>query len=385
MAVPHWRRKKRQKRRGSPRAPALSIPQILAWADKYRARTGTWPIATSGGIPGSLGETWIKIDKALRHGTRSLSGGSSLARLLEAERGVRNIAHLPRLSYRMILAWADDHHHRTGDWPSKDSGPVLCRTGETWANIDAALRHGLRRLPGGSSLARLLAQHRGVANVGDRPKLTEAMILAWADAFRQQTGRWPVRTDGVIPGSQGDTWASVDAALHRGTRGLPGGSSLARLLAEQRGVRNLADLPPLTEELILSWMDDHRERTGCWPRMTSGPVLAAPGETWGAINKMLREGGRGRPGGSSLAELLARGRRVRNNWHLPPLNEPEIVTWCRAHAVREGYWPTSGSGTVREAPDETWKGIDAALRKGRRGLPGGSSLARLLARQSAEG
>jgi hypothetical protein len=46
-------------------------------------------------------------------------------------------------------------------------------------------------------------------------------------------------------------------ALRLGLRGLPGGSSLARLLDEQRRVRNVKNLPPLTEEQILAWADEH--------------------------------------------------------------------------------------------------------------------------------
>jgi hypothetical protein len=296
---------------------------------------------------------------------------------------VRNIAALPPLTLRQVLDWADHHRRQTGEWPTRDSGDVPGAPGESWANVDAALRQGLRKLEGGTSLAQLLEQHRGVVNLADRPALSEEQILSWADAFHDSTGYWPTRDDGLTSGSQGDTWASIDAALHRGTRGLPGGSSLARLLAERRGVRNLADLPALTEDQILDWMDDHRQKKGCWPRPKSGLVLAAPGETWAALNKSLRQGCRGLPGGSSLAELLARRRGVRNNWHLPPLSEAEIVVWCEAHVVRKGHWPTRGSGQVHEAPAETWVGLDAALRKGRRGLPGGSSLARLFDRRTA--
>jgi hypothetical protein len=41
--------------------------------------------------------------------------------------------------------------------------------------------------------------------------------------------------------------------------GLPGGSSLARLLARERGVRNRCGLPPLTEAAILRWARAHRQ------------------------------------------------------------------------------------------------------------------------------
>jgi hypothetical protein len=357
----------------------LSVPQILAWADERHARTGSWPKRDAGAIPGSLGETWFKVDKALRNGTRALPGGASLARLLEEERGVRNVARLPPLTIRQVLGWADDHFGKTGAWPHKDSGEVAGAPGETWANVDAALRQGLRKLRGGSSLARLLARHRRVVNLADRPALSVKQVLAWAEGHYRRTGRWPTRNDGDIPGSRGDTWLAVDTALHRGRRGLEGCSSLAQLLARERGVRNPADPPPLTEELILAWVDAHRKRTGAWPRATSGAVVGAPGETWGAINKALRHGHRTLPGGSCLAELLVRRRGVRNNWHLPPLSEEQVLAWAEAHFARTGSWPTRGSGAVHEAPEETWKGLDGLLRKGRRGLGGGTSLARLLA------
>jgi hypothetical protein len=47
---------------------------------------------------------------------------------------------------------------------------------------------------------------------------------------------------------------------------------------------------------------------------------------------------------------------------------------------RSGTWPTADSGAITKAPGETWSAADSALRAGGRGLPGGSSLFRLLAR-----
>jgi len=55
----------------------------------------------------------------------------------------------------------------------------------------------------------------------------------------------------VEAGPLGTTWRQIDNALRLGLRGLPGGSSLAQLLAHRRGYRNVRALPPLTEELIL--------------------------------------------------------------------------------------------------------------------------------------
>ena len=69
-----------------------------------------------------------------------------------------------------------------------------------------------------------------------RPGLTLAEILAWADAHRQRTGQWPTSESGPIAEGRDITWWAVDMALRRGYRGLPGKSSLGRLLHEHRGV-----------------------------------------------------------------------------------------------------------------------------------------------------
>src|SRR5450432_3058599 len=126
------------------RAPELSITQIVEWANEYHERTGRWPIRDSGRIPGSLGETWQKIDLALRRGGRGLPFKSSLAMVLFECCGVRNRVRLPRLSNRLILEWADDHHSRKGALPNTNSGKVLCAADETWRAIVSDLRNGRR-------------------------------------------------------------------------------------------------------------------------------------------------------------------------------------------------------------------------------------------------
>jgi hypothetical protein len=76
-------------------------------------------------------------------------------------RGVRSKGHLPRLTRKVILAWAKAHHERKREWPTPESGPVEDGPGETWKAIDLALHQGLRGLPGGSSLHALLVHHGG--------------------------------------------------------------------------------------------------------------------------------------------------------------------------------------------------------------------------------
>jgi hypothetical protein len=69
-----------------------------------------------------------------------------------------------------------------------------------------------------------------------RTPLTAARILAWADAHRARTGGWPTLNSGAVRGARGERWRDLDRSLRQGYRGLPGGDSLSRLLARERGV-----------------------------------------------------------------------------------------------------------------------------------------------------
>src|SRR5262249_61902788 len=135
--------------------------------------------------------------------------------------------------------------------------------------------------------------------------------LRLCDACRRRAGSWPRRerdAGEAIPGTNGDGWEAVDGALRHGRRGLPGGSSLARRLAGRRGVRNIADLPPLTIRQILAWADAHRERIGHWPRLREWreEIPGSGGETWGNVAQALAKGLRGLPGGFTLWGLLTK-------------------------------------------------------------------------------
>jgi hypothetical protein len=79
----------------------------------------------------------------------------------------------PELTIKQILAWADAHYERTGRWPeAKKGGRIWETVDEKWANIDMALRTGLRGLHRGQSLARLLDKHRGKRNRKQLPRFT---------------------------------------------------------------------------------------------------------------------------------------------------------------------------------------------------------------------
>ena len=208
--------------------------------------------------------------------------------------------------------------------------------------------------------------------------MTIEQILQWADAHHKSTGKWPNINSGPVLGASRENWSAISGSLTAGCRGLPRGSSLARLLAERRAVPNHMALPALTQKQILAWADAHHLATGKWPSMECGAVIGVPRETWRKLDAALKRGYRGLPGGESLAELLSRcrGHRLRNK--LLPLRIPQILSWADAHFRRFRQWPSAGSGRVINAPLEVWRNVDAALKGGFRGLPGGSSLAKLL-------
>ncbi|MEE8170709.1 MAG: hypothetical protein V3T70_09185 [Phycisphaerae bacterium] len=374
------------RRRGVPygvrhvRGRKLTKKQVLAWSKAHYQRTRRWPRVNDGPVHGVADETWTGIDQCLRLGYRGVPGGSSLAKLLgKGRRSVRNL-HSIRLTNREVLAWAEAHHRRTGFWPNATSGRIAGSEGELWGSVHNALKRGMRGLRGGTTLARFLVKHlRADISLPSKIRLTEKQILKWADAHHRRTGRWPKRISGPIRGSRGVTWDKINNALYDGCRGLPGGSSVARLLAKHRRVRHRHELPRLRESQILKWADEHYRRKGAWPHRHSGRVLGAPGETWSSIADAMFRGGRSTSGDVTLSQLLVEHRDARIEGHYPGLSEKKILLWAKAHYRRYEEWPQWYSGRVDDAPRETWKAINSALSKGHRGLPGGGSLVRLLA------
>jgi hypothetical protein len=365
--------------------PKLTEEQIEVWARKYRQTTDDWPTEESGVIPETRGETWGGVNAALWVGIRGLPGGDSLARLLKRKLGVRrkNGTRYPTVTVQNILGWADEHFKRTGGWPTNNSGTIAAAEGldkdRMWSGVNVALGEGrVRGAAAGSSLSKLLRKHRGVCNTILLPRLTIPQILMWADAHYKRTGQWPDTRSGLIPHAKKQTWSAVHGALKTGVRGLPGGSSLTRILVEHRGVRNKVHPPHLSVQQILAWADAHFKQTGLWPRADSGPVFQLSGEKWSAVNLALRIGLRGLPGGSSLAKLLAERRGVPIGPERPRLSYRQIIAWAHAHLKQTGRRPWAHSGPVVQAPGERWGTIDIALMKGSRGLPGGTTLARLL-------
>ena len=163
--------------------------------------------------------------------------------------------------------------------------------------------------PGGSSLLKFLASRRGECaqrgehvatafEVSQIPPPCKGRMLIRALAWALADGDFLVK----FLEAPNRTWSKVQSALAHGSRGLPDGSSLARLLAVHRGVRNRTNIPPLSVEQVLSWADAFHRRTGRWPSHTSGPIPEAPGETWlGVHSSLVRGKAAVCSGGSSLA------------------------------------------------------------------------------------
>jgi hypothetical protein len=195
----------------------------------------------------------------------------------------------------MILGWADAHHAATGQWPTYRTGRVHqapCK--ETWRGINLALTRGWWGLPGGQCLAWLLHEHRQVKphvsrdgsvvqvamrrrlnaeRPDGRESLTVEQILLWADQHHAATGTWPkASTAEPIPGVRGENWSTIDAALMHGRCGLPGGSSLSRLLDERRpwGRRSLAT------RTTLAWKTTPIVAQDAGARTAAGSEATAP-------------------------------------------------------------------------------------------------------------
>jgi hypothetical protein len=230
-------------------------------------------------------------------------------------------------------------------------------------------------------VARLLAKYRGLKLPAPPGQpLTIRKILKWADAHHRRTGRWPSQyARQRVVDVPGESWTNIAAALQVGSRGLPGGDSLARVLLRHRGVRRTIYRKRLSFPQILAWVDEHHRRSGRWPNWMSGHVVGTRDETWLAVHTALLTGKRGLPVRYTLASLLEKFRGVRYKRHLPQFSERKILVWADAYRRRSGRWPDGRSGPIPESPGDTWATLKAALWKGNRGLPGRRTLFRVLA------
>lgn len=289
-------------------------------------------------------------------------------------RVVKNTTEKPPLTTEKILAWADAHYERLGKHPTIASGSVP-GTEENWQAINAALREGLRGLPGGQSLAQILQEYRGRPNKNALPPLTEAQIVKWAKQHKKKAGAYPTTQSGRIEGTR-ETWRGIDSALRKSQRDLPRKTTLAKLLEEKAGKSPRGGTLSIAK--ILAWADAHHAKNGTWPTRASGPIDGTR-EKWSSIDTALQKGLRRLPKAGSLAQLLAAHRNVENRRDPESLTVMRIKGWIKSFHKTHGEWPNNTSGKAHGASSPTWGQINRALSQGLRGLPGGSSLAKVVA------
>ncbi len=268
------------------------------------------------------------------------------------------------------------HRGATGRWPMIKEGPVECGPyagTETWQGLDGCLRRGTRGLPGNSSSAKV------------KKELGSSLKIDWIKecilAHKRVTGQWPTRNGGLIehgPYAGRERWDRIDSALKGENRGIRGKFSLATVM-ESLGYQNPRHSEPLDIELIKESILAHKEATGRWPTQKSGSVEYGPyagKEIWATIHSHLESGGRDLVGNSSLPAEKEKLGPV-NPKNQEPLNVELIKESILTHKEATGRWPTQILGPIKYGPYAergTWRGLNTALIKGFRGLPGGQTL-----------
>ena len=90
---------------------------------------------------------------------------------------------------------------------------------------------------------------------------------------------------------------------------------------------------------------DSTTSTGRWPKDSSGPITEAIGETWVALDRVLRLGKRGFPGGSSLANCWLR-QKMRMPDRIPVKFKGRDSKHYRCHKAGFVRGTRTTSGTV---------------------------------------
>lgn len=292
--------------------------------------------------------------------------------------------------FRVALYWSDGHHVT---WPDLLS-PFGVRDWRTLMNACATSEHGeLTRI----ELTPAPTPRRPRCPSNGRPPLTEDMIVMAARAWLAEHGSLPSAHSGDaerhFAHGQPETWRNAHEALACGLRGLRGGDSLASLLQRHGLVRAPRSPRIAGEDEVWLAACAHHKRHGRWPSVkTPGPVSVGDQvfRDWRQINNVLRA----KPGQTpdSLSRLLQRRGATFVPAELRPvvgvrLTEEAILAAAQQFRARTGGWPTSTSGDARLdlGVHLKWMDIDSALKKGLRGLPGRSSLSKLLAPLKATG
>lgn len=202
--------------------------------------------------------------------------------------------------------WAEmlEYKRINGKFPT-DKTKCTCKFG-LWKTIGIALFTGSRGLPGGSSLAKLRRRNTGI-DTGRKSGISLTEDLVWQEilAFKKANGIFP-STNTKPKTSFGITWSAMSGNLSSGYYGLPGGSSLAKLIEARTGKKRPDNRPlsaiQLTEDMIYERMKAFKSLRGFWPGVNKRHDPTDLG-SWPALADALKHGYRGLPGGSSLEQV----------------------------------------------------------------------------------
>lgn len=336
--------------------PALTIQQVLAWADEYFSVKGSWPSQKSKTINRQC-PNWKAIDQCLIHGLRGLPKSGSLHKLLR-KTGRKAESHLekPDLSEAIILEWCDKYFVKYDEWPQVKHKRKVAGQDASWASIDAALRSGGRGLAKGKSLAKLLFEKREVETQGNQSRIEILKVTEWIRVFESSNKRYPsIEEDGDerIDGTK-LTWRQLINAVKSGSRGLPK-QSWASFLESHFDKPNRKRRSRLTVEKILEWGEQYFEKHGKPPTRESGKIPETL-DTWKDINNALNGGLRGLEKGDTLFKLFK------------SLTEEKVWGWIQWFYNKHGSYPTVYSQDCPPQMFDSWRTIDAALRNKSRGL-----------------
>ncbi len=381
----------------------LAKNKVAEQAKRFREKAGRLPVREDGPLPDYPDVTWKIVDD----GFFANKGARTTLEKVLIEAGLKegeiNLSESAIFDHALLYL---KKHKR---WPTRSSKMVETMPGETWAAWNSSLIKGFKGLSGGSSFFLLFKDK----------------VIEQAKKFEEMAGRLPTREDGPLPDYPDTTWEVIEDGFlaYAGAR-----TTLEKILIEA-GLKE-GDLN-LSEDLIYSHALLFLKKHKRWPSVISGNVVTMPGEKWMNWQAALQAGVRGLPKDSSLFQSL-KGKTVEQAkkfeeraGRLPTREDESLpdypdVTWEMiddGFLANQGYrttlekvlieaglkegelnlsenlifdhallylqkhrrWPKQNSGDVETLKGERWgASLNNCLRKGRRGLPGGSSLPLLI-------
>ncbi|MGH1379211.1 MAG: hypothetical protein ACRBB3_10365 [Alphaproteobacteria bacterium] len=432
------------------KAENLDIDLVKASLLAHRLQTGIWLNSGQKAPNGGTGSYILEhgpyagmlkagtLNAALKNGSRGLPSGLSITSVTEEISEEQGIEYVNRkkqapLDIDLIKESLLAHRQATGEWLAphkrgKDGNSYILEHGpyakKMTANaLQSILSQSIRGIEKQSSIAKLnaeISEEHGLdyINKNDKDDLDIDLIKESLLAHRQETGEWlrlkkseteePYKLE-YGPYATQETINSINIALARGTRGLSGGSSIAKLnaeISEEHGLdySNHLNQNNLHIDLIKESLLAHRQATGEWlsngklgDSGTIGGYVLEHGPYAGeltvtAMESALTTGGRGLSGGSSIAKLNAEiseehGLDYKNNLAQELLDIDLIKESLLAHRQATGEWLSSykkdGEGRIGGYILEhgPYAGtlkvgtLNAALQSGIRGLMAEQSIA----------